>query len=291
MAVELFRLKTIPLDDETRLVAERELRETPEVRATAIVELRRLLGENKDLHYADDDKTLVIFLRPTHFYPESAIKLMRRIAEFKLDYVKILKDLVPEDEKSSFVDNNVVNVLTNLDQDGRRVLVVNCGGVWNTKKVTADSLFRIFYLVHVAALVEESTQVRGVVVIMDFDGLGLSQVRSLTPSFSKRLLTFIQDAMPIRMKQVHIINEPTIFKMVWALFKPFIREKLGSRMFLHGKDRESLHKHMNPEFLPANYGGKLPAIDYSGKEWYPTVVDHLDCIEKWNTFGFANNQK
>lgn len=155
---------------------------------------------------------------------------MRRIAEFKLEHVKILKDLVPDDEKSSFVDHNVVNVLTNLDQNGRRVLIVNCGGIWDTKKVSADSLFRIFYLIHVAAQVEESTQVRGVVVIMDFDGLGLSQVRALSPSFSKRLLTFIQDAMPIRMKQVHIINQPYVFNMVWKLFKPFIREKLGSRV-------------------------------------------------------------
>lgn len=159
---------------------------------------------------------------------------MRRIAEFKLENIKILKDLVPDDEKSSFVDNNVVNVLTNLDQDGRRVLIVNCGSLWDTKKVSADALFRIFYLIHVAAQVEESTQVRGVVVIMDFDGLGLSQVRALSPSFSKRLLTFIQDAMPIRMKQVHIINEPYVFKLVWKLFQPFIREKLGSRVIFCG---------------------------------------------------------
>ena len=86
MAVEPFRLKTTPLDEETRLIAEKELRETPEVREKAIVELRRLLGENKDLYYADDDKTLLVFLRPTHFYPESAIKLVIKI------FVKIIKN-------------------------------------------------------------------------------------------------------------------------------------------------------------------------------------------------------
>lgn len=76
MTVEPFRLHTTPLDEDSRLVAERELRETPEIREQAIVELRRLLGENKDLYYRDDDKTLLVFLRPTHFYPESAIKLV-----------------------------------------------------------------------------------------------------------------------------------------------------------------------------------------------------------------------
>lgn len=155
---------------------------------------------------------------------------MRRIAEFKRDYVTILKDLMPEQEKDAFVNNDVVNVLTNLDQDGRRVLLVNCGKVWDTKKVTSDQIFRLFYLIHIAALVEESTQVRGVVVIMDFEGLGMSQVRALTPAWSKRLLTFIQDAMPIRLKQVHIVNQPFIFNMVWTLFKPFVKEKLNKRV-------------------------------------------------------------
>lgn len=76
MAVDPFRLQTIPLDEETRLVAETELRETPEIRENAIVELRKLLSENTDLYYRDDDATLLVFLRPCHFYADSAIKLV-----------------------------------------------------------------------------------------------------------------------------------------------------------------------------------------------------------------------
>lgn len=79
MAVEPFRLNTSPLNEETRLLAEKEIRETPEIREKAIIELRRLLGENKDLYYLDDDATLLVFLRPTHFYPESAIKLVSEL--------------------------------------------------------------------------------------------------------------------------------------------------------------------------------------------------------------------
>lgn len=34
----------------------------------------------------------------------------------------------------------------------------------------------------------------------------------------------------------------------------------------------------------------MPEINYSGKDWYPSVSDHLGYIEKWNTFGFANQK-
>lgn len=158
---------------------------------------------------------------------------MRRIAEFKREHAAALKDLLPDDERDSFCANDVVNVLTNLDQNGRRVLIVHCGEVWDPKKVTSEQLFRVFYLIHLTALAEERTQIRGVVVIMDFSGLGMKQIRALTPSWSKRLLTFIQEAMPVRMKQVHMVNQPYIFNMVWTIFKPFIREKLSSRVSLN----------------------------------------------------------
>lgn len=60
-------------------------------------------------------------------------------------------------------------------------------------------------------------------------------------------------------------------------------------MFFHGKDRKSLLKHINPANLPANYGGDLPLIDYSAKDWYPAVNDHIEFIAKYNTFGFSNS--
>lgn len=60
-------------------------------------------------------------------------------------------------------------------------------------------------------------------------------------------------------------------------------------MFFHGKDRKSLHKHINPKNLPSNYGGELPPINYSGKDWFPSVKDIEDNIRLWNTYGFASS--
>lgn len=101
---------------------------------------------------------------------------------------------------------------------------------WDPSKVSADQIFRIFYLIHEAAILEPETQVNGVVVIMDFEGLGMKQAKAFTPAFSYRLLTFIQDAMPLRLKEIHMVKQPFIFNIVWNIFKPFIREKLGKRV-------------------------------------------------------------
>lgn len=71
-----FILDTDPVSAETQKIAEVELNETPERVQESVAELRRLLHESEDLHFDDDEKTLKIFLRPAHFYPESALKLV-----------------------------------------------------------------------------------------------------------------------------------------------------------------------------------------------------------------------
>lgn len=50
---------------------------------------------------------------------------------------------------------------------------------------------------------------------------------------------------------------------------------------------KSLHKFLSPEILPENYKGKLPKIDYNGKDWISAVEVHNDYIKEWGEFGPA----
>lgn len=39
-----------------------------------------------------------------------------------------------------------------------------------------------------------------------------------------------KDGFPIRIKAVNIINEPRIFKGIFAIIKPFLKEKMAERV-------------------------------------------------------------
>lgn len=92
------------------------------------------------MHLSSKQNELFIFFSFPFFFQ------LRRIAEFRKEHENLVKELLPEDEKKAFVEGNVVNVLTNKDHLGRRVLVVNSGKVWDPDQVSADQLFRLFYL-------------------------------------------------------------------------------------------------------------------------------------------------
>lgn len=121
-------------------------------------------------------------------------------------------------------------------------------------------------------MLEPKTQICGAVVIFDMDGLSLQQAWQFTPPFAKRIVDLLQDAVSLRIKGVHVIDQPKIFNMVFALFKPFLREKLRSRIHFHGSDRASLHSHVAPKCLPARYGGMVQLPDITGPQWLEVLI-------------------
>lgn len=48
-------------------------------------------------------------------------------------------------------------------------------------------------------------------------------------------------------------------------------------MFFHGEDRESLHAHIDPKYLPTTYGGTRP--EYSYREWFESLGKNPAIIE------------
>lgn len=82
MEKNLFDIDMGPESPELLAIAEKELRETPQIRKEGIAKLRELLKENEDLCYSDDDEFLTIILRACHWYPESAIKLVNNFKQF-----------------------------------------------------------------------------------------------------------------------------------------------------------------------------------------------------------------
>jgi hypothetical protein len=141
-----------------------------------------------------------------------------------------------------------------------------------------------------AAMLEPATQIHGAVVIFDMDGLSLQQTWQFTPPFAKRIVDWLQDSVPLRVKAIHIVNQPKIFNMVFQLFKPFLREKLRGRLVFHGTDRESLFKFMDPKVLPKRYDGILDIPQITGEDWYKLLILCDKEYEAINKYGYITER-
>lgn len=282
-----FELGSLP--EHARIIAENELRETPEIKKKAIEDLKKLLEDETEFKYPkDNEEYLVRFLRPCKFYPESARDLIKRYYAFKLKHNNMYDNLLPSNEENIF-KSNVLTVSPNRDQYGRRILLLELGKKWKHKEVSLDEVFKGCVLFLEAAMLEPETQVAGAIVIFDMDGLSMSQTWQFTPPFAKRIVDWLQDSVPLRVKAIHIVNQPKIFNLVFALFKPFFREKLRSRIYFHGTDRESLHKHISPKCLSPVYGGILEQQRVDGIQWYQLMKLCEQEYVAINSYGYNKN--
>ncbi|XP_018345716.1 PREDICTED: alpha-tocopherol transfer protein-like isoform X4 [Trachymyrmex septentrionalis] len=261
-----------PPNPELQEVARKELRESPEIQKQSITRLQELLKAEKDLKCPlDNEAWLIRFLRPCKYYPDSSFKLIKHYYNFKVKHANVYDNLKPSREKNVF-EQNILTVLPNRDQHDRRILIIELGKKWKHNKCSLDEVYKGCVLYLEAAMMEPSTQIAGAIVIFDMDGLTLQQTWQFTPPFAKRIVDLLQEAMPLRVKNIHIINQPYVFNMVFALFKPFLKEKLKNRIIFHGTDRKSLHQYISPKCLPAQYGGTLEIKTINGPEWYSLLI-------------------
>ncbi|KAK5646330.1 hypothetical protein RI129_004794 [Pyrocoelia pectoralis] len=280
------RLDLEELNEEYRERSRIELRETPENVDRALHKLRTLLKDEEDLNVPLDEPAFLIkFLRPCKFYPDSAFRLMKRYYKFKYKHPELSSNLMPITIKHVLEDDVISFVAVRLDH-GCRMMVVDMAK-WNVKNVTVTDMFRTILLVLEVGMIEPMTQVAGVHVLLDMHGLTLSHIWQFTPSFAKTALEFIQECTAIRLKGIHIVNQPFIFKMLWSIFKPFIGEKLRKRIFFHGTDISSFHSHISKELLPKAYYGTLDIPELPGSLLADILIQYNEEFENCNKIGYA----
>ncbi|XP_059983480.1 alpha-tocopherol transfer protein isoform X3 [Lagenorhynchus albirostris] len=76
-----------------------------------------------------------------------------------------------------------------------------------------------------------------------------------------------RDSFPLKVRGIHLINEPIIFHAVFSMIKPFLTEKIKERIHMHGDNyKQRLLQHF-PDILPVEYGGKEYSMEDICQEW------------------------
>ena len=120
-------------------------------------------------------------------------------------------------------------------------------------------------------LEEEETQICGIVIIGDFREFGFKQAKAMSPTIFRNYANVLLNCFPVRIKGIHVIEQPRIFTIVFAIVSQFMKEKLRKRVYLHGSDIAGLHQHIAKSILPNDFGGDNSPTDV--KEWLRFVLN------------------
>lgn len=270
------------LDEKLVALAEKELNEKVSWRLRDIQALRGMVEENKALKCPLDCAFLLRFLRARKFDYDRAYQLLINHYTVKATNHQILDSITPSN-CVDIIDAGIIILMPSKDEMGRRVVYIRFGR-WNPVEMQMMRLLQITMLTMEHAIRDEETQVRGVAVVVDVSGVGMSHLRNIDTNYISTMTHLMQDAFPMRIKGIHFINEPSIFAHLFTLIRPFLTHKMLSRHHFHGSSLDSLHRSVGVQALPKELGGELAEGDVLSQSWKNELMREEDYFKEMQQY-------
>ena len=267
------------ISGETLEKAKRELGEDPETRAELVGKLRTKIQEAKsDAEYKgveftrEDGSFLLRFLRARKFDVDRAVLLYCNYYKFRHKYAHLLGDLHPR-AVEHVLRSGLLGVTDLRRKDGSAVIQL-CPGRWDSDTIPFGDNFRTMVLLLDKLIEDEENQVHGISLVNNLVDTSFPTIFKLSQMEQVRkalLVELLQDCFPARFKGLHLVNQPWYISIVLVLVRPFMKQKVKERLFLHGIDYTTLYEYFDPEKLPPSLGGM-------GEEFAPQCL--LSVFEK-----------
>ncbi|CAG9805921.1 unnamed protein product [Chironomus riparius] len=250
------------LPEETRKIAEDELRETDSVRRHALESLREWAEKNPRIKAVRLDSTFLLkFLRCKKFSLPMVKEQIERylvLRHYVYDDMKVFTNF---DYKmpvmQELIDLGYIFPLPQRDHLNRRIVMYR-PGVFNPSKHHNFEMVKLHGLTYETLMEDELVQVHGLIHIVDSSGMGLHYLTIFTPHEVYRIGRNLEKIVPIRHKQIHGLKVHPSLKFAVDFALSQMNDKMRKRVFLN-KNLEDIN--VDKSLLPLEYGGTIPMKD------------------------------
>ncbi|KAJ8981881.1 hypothetical protein NQ317_008229 [Molorchus minor] len=124
----------------------------------------------------------------------------------------------------------------------------------------------------------------GLVVVLDFKEVGIMHLTRMKLGILRKMFSFLQEALPTQLKQIHILNASYTFEKLLAICKPFMKKELyemipklnmyPSLIFFRSYHtlptcqwKIFFEKFIPASCMPSDFGGDLPPSEQLGDDF------------------------
>ncbi|KYQ56321.1 Alpha-tocopherol transfer protein-like protein, partial [Trachymyrmex zeteki] len=115
----------------------------------------------------------------------------------------------------------------------------------------------------------------GYIFIFDVSKLSFGHVTRVNPLTVKKHLYYIQEAMPIRLKAIHVLNATPAMELFMNMAKPFLKNELIKIIHFH-VSLESISEYISVDALPNEIGGKAGSVHKLAEIQVKTLEDYRE---------------
>ncbi|XP_044074591.1 alpha-tocopherol transfer protein [Siniperca chuatsi] len=225
------------------------------------------------------DGFLIRFLRARDFDVELSLKLLLNYQRWRRESPEISTCLSSR-SVLGLLNTSYHAVLPQRDHTGSRVLIYRIGQ-WNPKDWSAFQVFRVSLMTSEIISTETETQRRGLKAIFDLQGWSLGHALQINPSLARKISSILSDSFPLKVRGIHLVNEPMFFRPVFAMIRPFLSDKIKQRIHMHGADfHDTLSDFFSLPILPPEYGGEGPCIQEACQNWTDQLLQSEKLLQQ-----------
>ncbi|KAJ8718538.1 hypothetical protein PYW08_002775 [Mythimna loreyi] len=114
------------------------------------------------------------------------------------------------------------------------------------------------------------------IVVMDVKDITLKFITKFNLSVARKLSKYQEEAMPIRLKQIHVLNAPSFIDKLFGLMKPLLRQEVTEMIHFHPPKSETLYNFISKEDLPQDYGGSQPSLEELNKKVVDIIMEQRE---------------
>ncbi|KAB0791345.1 hypothetical protein PPYR_03145 [Photinus pyralis] len=149
-------------------------------------------------------------------------------------------------------------------------------------KFTVRDTQKIFDMCVTLELMQKGT-FDGYVIICDMSTSTMAHTFKTDILATKRMMMYMQEALPVRLRGVHLITMSAISNVLMSMVKPFMKKELTSLLHFHDS-YESLFKLIPREVLPADVGGQGPTTRELHENMQKTFIENADFFVEQESF-------
>lgn len=269
---------------EMQVMIRQELNEDVNTRDASVQAIQEWLSKQPHLPDHWDDDRIMSFLRGSNFSLERCKK--------KLDLYFTMRTAAPEFFANRDIHNpqlqEILQYVTcpplpGVTKEGRRVMVLR-GKDKNFHHPPAEDAIKLLFMVGDIRLSAEEIGVAGDVYILDAGVVTPTHFAKVTPALVKKFLVCVEDAYPVKLKEIHIVNAHPLVDTIYTWVKPLLKDKIKNRVHIHSDGLESLYKFVPQEMLPEEYGGSVGKIQDLHDQWLKRMEDYNEWFKEQESF-------
>lgn len=260
------------LDAKCLEVARHELHEDDHTREQALTQFREFIAKHPQIVRCRTDSLFLLrFLRRHKFSVLSACEMLEKFLEVIQVAPDFFGNLDPQ-TMSPLIQERIM-VPLGQDQQGRLLITIRFGE-FDPKTTTPEQLSQLIATLMETYLDQESVQVNGIVIIVDFFAASMAHFGIWTLPKLKLVMSATDDILAFRVKEIHLVQLPKFAAMVVDFCIAALSPKLQQRIRFH-KTLDTLKDDIDPEVLPTIYGGKQ-SLEEANEKFHKLALSQRD---------------